>query len=66
MGGKKLFSAYDFLRYPMEYGKLTHIELDFLRGIVGPDRVSTGESVLDLHGKDESFHGKRRIGENNR
>jgi len=44
----------------MTYGKLTNKELDFVREIVGPDRVSTGESVLDLHGKDESFHRKRR------
>jgi D-lactate dehydrogenase (cytochrome) len=40
----------------MDYGKITETELDLLREIVGPDRVSTGESVLDLHGGDESSH----------
>jgi D-lactate dehydrogenase (cytochrome) len=44
----------------MSYGKLTDQELDFIRRIVGPERMSLGESVLDLHGKDESFHPKRR------
>jgi D-lactate dehydrogenase (cytochrome) len=44
----------------MKYGKVTERELDLLREIVGPERMSTGESVLDLHGKDESFHHKRR------
>ncbi len=44
----------------MSYGKFTNVELDLIRDIVGPDRVSTGESVLNLHGKDESFHRKRR------
>jgi D-lactate dehydrogenase (cytochrome) len=44
----------------MGYGKITERELNFVREIVGPERVSTGESVLDLHGKDESFHHKQR------
>ena len=44
----------------MKYGKVTDRELEFIRGIVGPERMSTGESVLDLHGKDESAHPKRR------
>jgi len=44
----------------MRYGKVTERELDLLRKIVGPGRMSTGESVLDLHGKDESFHHRRR------
>jgi D-lactate dehydrogenase (cytochrome) len=44
----------------MEYGNLTQRGLEFIRGIVGPDRMSTGESVLDLHGKDESFHQRCR------
>ena len=44
----------------MGYGKLTDRELDFLKGVVGSERMSLGESVLDLHGKDESFHPKRR------
>jgi D-lactate dehydrogenase (cytochrome) len=44
----------------MGYGKLTDRELAFIKGIVGTERMSLGESVLDLHGKDESFHPKRR------
>jgi D-lactate dehydrogenase (cytochrome) len=44
----------------MEYGKVTDRELNSIRGIVGIERISIGESVLDLHGKDESFHPKRR------
>lgn len=44
----------------MEYGKVTERELESIREIVGSERMSTGESVLDLHGKDESFHERRR------
>jgi D-lactate dehydrogenase (cytochrome) len=44
----------------MEYGKVTDKELESIRGIVGSERMSIGESVLDLHGKDESFHERRR------
>jgi len=44
----------------VKYNKVTNKELEFIRGIVGPERMSTGESILDLHGKDESFHPKRR------
>ena len=44
----------------MEYGKVTDRELESIRGIVGSERMSVGESVLDLHGKDESFHERRR------
>jgi D-lactate dehydrogenase (cytochrome) len=44
----------------MEYGKLTSKDLDCIREIVGSERMSTGESILDLHGKDESFHQRRR------
>ncbi len=44
----------------MSYGKLTEEELDLIRKIVGPERMSLGESILDLHGKDESFHPRRR------
>src|SRR4030066_2176198 len=44
----------------MKYGKVTEKELESLRKIVGSGRMSTGESVLDLHGKDESFHSRRR------
>jgi len=44
----------------MEYGKVTNKELEFIRSIVGPERMSIGESILDLHSKDESFHQRRR------
>lgn len=44
----------------MGYGKVTDKELEFIRAIVGSERMSTGESILDLHGKDESFHPRRR------
>ena len=44
----------------MEYGKITDRELEFIRETVGSERMSVGESVLDLHGKDESFHERRR------
>jgi D-lactate dehydrogenase (cytochrome) len=40
----------------MNYGKVTEKELETFRGIVGPERISIGQSVLDLHAKDESFH----------
>jgi D-lactate dehydrogenase (cytochrome) len=44
----------------MGYGKVTDRELESIREIVGSERMSTGESILDLHGKDESFHRRRR------
>ena len=44
----------------MEYRKVADRELELIKGIVGEGRVSTGESILDLHGKDESFHSRRR------
>jgi D-lactate dehydrogenase (cytochrome) len=44
----------------MTYNKLTNKELEFIQSIVGPDRMSTGESVLDLHAKDESTLPRRR------
>jgi len=40
----------------MEYGRVTYKELEFIEKIVGPERISTGESILELHSKDESFH----------
>ena len=39
---------------------LTREELDHLRRIVGPERLSTGESELELHARDESHHPPRR------
>ncbi|HXX33798.1 MAG TPA: FAD-binding oxidoreductase [Thermodesulfobacteriota bacterium] len=44
----------------MKYTKVTKRELELIKSIVGPERVSKGESVLDLHSKDESFHPRRK------
>ena len=44
----------------MKYGKVTNKVLEFIRSIVGPERVSIGESILELHSKDESFHQRRK------
>ena len=44
----------------LKYGKVTNKELELIRSIVGPERLSTGESVLGLHSKDESFHPRRK------
>lgn len=43
----------------MDYQAFTDQELNRLREIVGSERVATGPSILDLHGKDESFHPRR-------
>ncbi len=47
-------------RTPAKHSKMTSKETDIVRSIVGPDRISQGESVLDLHSKDESFHLKKK------
>ncbi len=44
----------------MGYGRMTDREWESIRKIVGSERVSMGESILDLHSKDESFHQRRR------
>lgn len=44
----------------MKYTRVTNKELEFIRSVVGPERMSTGQSVLDLHSKDESFHPQRK------
>jgi D-lactate dehydrogenase (cytochrome) len=44
----------------VKYTKVTNKELEFIRSMVGAERMSTGESVLELHSKDESFHQKRK------
>lgn len=44
----------------MEYGRMTDRELESIGKIVGPERISIGESILDLHSKDESFHQRRK------
>jgi len=44
----------------VKYTKLTNREIEFIQSVVGRERMSTGESVLDLHSKDESFHQRRK------
>jgi D-lactate dehydrogenase (cytochrome) len=44
----------------MEYGRVADKELESIRKIVGSERISMGESILDLHSKDESFHQRRK------
>ncbi len=44
----------------MKYRKVTPKVLEDIRSLVGDERMSTGESILDLHSKDESFHPRRR------
>lgn len=43
-----------------KHSKVTSKELEFIKSIVGPERMSQGESVLDLHSKDESFHLRKK------
>ena len=40
----------------MSYNPLSQKDLSFLKKVVGEDRVSTGESNLEIHSHDESFH----------
>ena len=40
----------------MKFNPLTQTHLENLKAMVAPDRFSTGESVLDLHARDESRH----------
>jgi D-lactate dehydrogenase (cytochrome) len=44
----------------VKYAKVTNEELEFIRSLLGSERMSAGESVLDLHSKDESFHQRRK------
>jgi D-lactate dehydrogenase (cytochrome) len=44
----------------MKYGNVTNEVLESIRSIVGSERMSCGESVLDLHSRDESFHQKHK------
>lgn len=44
----------------MGYGRVTEKILEDLRKSISQERVSIGESVLDLHSHDESYHPKRR------
>jgi D-lactate dehydrogenase (cytochrome) len=44
----------------MKYGRVKDRALESLRKIVESERISIGESILDLHAKDESFHERRK------
>jgi D-lactate dehydrogenase (cytochrome) len=44
----------------MGFSRIEAEDLAFLKSLVGSDRVSTGQSVLDLHSRDESYHGGYR------
>jgi len=44
------------LEEPVKYNALTKHHVKDLAAIVSADRLSTGESVLDLHAKDQSHH----------
>ena len=39
---------------------MTDREVESIKKIVGSERISIGESILDLHAKDESFHQRRK------
>jgi D-lactate dehydrogenase (cytochrome) len=40
----------------LKFNALTKTNIKDLQSMVQPDRISTGESVLDLHAKDQSHH----------
>jgi D-lactate dehydrogenase (cytochrome) len=40
----------------MGFTEMGSEDLEFLKSVVGSDRVSTGASILDLHSRDESYH----------
>jgi D-lactate dehydrogenase (cytochrome) len=40
----------------LKFNPLTQTHLENLKAMVAPDRLSTGESVLNLHSRDESRH----------
>lgn len=40
----------------MGYNRIEKKDLENLRSFAGPERISTGESVLDLHSRDQSRH----------
>ena len=44
----------------MEYPRITREDVGYLKQEIGEDHVSTGESNLDLHSRDESYHEPRR------
>ena len=44
----------------MKFNALNKTNIKDLQSMVPPDRISTGESVLDLHAKDQSHHAPSR------
>jgi len=44
----------------MNYQKITPKEITILESIVDPKKVSRGDSILELHSKDESYHERCR------
>lgn len=40
----------------MAFNSVTQDDLEFLKGLVGEERVSTGQSNLELHSFDEAYH----------
>ncbi|MGD9104696.1 MAG: hypothetical protein PVF64_14270, partial [Desulfobacterales bacterium] len=40
----------------MKFNSLNEQHIKNLKALVAPDRFSTGDSVLDLHAKDQSQH----------
>jgi hypothetical protein len=44
----------------MKYGTVTNEVLESIRSVVGSERTSIGESILDLHSKDESSYQERK------
>jgi D-lactate dehydrogenase (cytochrome) len=40
----------------LKFSPLNETHIKNLKSMVAPDRISTGESVLDLHAKDQSHH----------
>ncbi len=44
----------------MQFNSLTETHIKALQSMVDADRFSTGESVLDLHARDQSYHPRSR------
>ena len=40
----------------MEYSPLTERDISFLKSVVGEERMSRGQSNLELHSVDETYH----------
>jgi len=44
----------------LKFNSLTETHIKALQSMVDADRFSTGESVLDLHARDQSYHPRSR------